>query len=144
MLVVDPESAIDDVRLNHVFCIQEDCVLTLGDIEDQLMRSWVKQAWRANVIADTESKVTALREKVIIALNTRGIARNTRDIAALRQTVEHIVTSGTSAVFGNLLPPPAFHNSFLVGRRRGASCSAYWSVMGVLLLLSTGAQAKRN
>ncbi len=43
MLVVDPEAAIDDLRLNHVFSIQEDCVLTMGNIEEQLMRSWLIQ-----------------------------------------------------------------------------------------------------
>ncbi len=37
ILVVDPEAMVDDVRLNHVFRIQEDCMLTLGTIEEQLV-----------------------------------------------------------------------------------------------------------
>ncbi len=39
MVVVDPEAAIDEVRLNNVFRIIDECVLTLGKIEEQLMRS---------------------------------------------------------------------------------------------------------
>ncbi len=115
MLVVDPEAGISDVCLNHIFSVQEDCVLTLGNIEEQLMRRWIKQVWRANVVAETESKVAALRDRVVVALHTRGIALNTRDIRTLRRTVEQIVPSGTNTVFGNILPPPSL-SPFFVGR----------------------------
>ncbi len=67
MLVVDPEGTMDDLRLSLVFRIQEDCVLTLGNIQEQLM-----QAWRTNVLAHTESEVTVLREKVVVALTREG------------------------------------------------------------------------
>ncbi len=131
MLVVDPEVEIEDLRLKYMFRIQEDCMLSLGDIEEQLMRGWLRQAWQANVVAETELKVVALREKVVIALNTR-------DIASVRQTVKQILPSATSAVFGDILPPPSLSPFLLVGRSSGATCYAYWSTMEALPLLSMG------
>ncbi len=83
MIVVDAETSIDEICLDHMFNVQEDFVLTLGNIEEHLMRRWVMQAWRGDVVADTEAKVAGLRERVVVALNTRGIALNTRDIASL-------------------------------------------------------------
>ncbi len=56
MLVVDPEAAIDHLRVDHVFRVQDECMMTLGEIEEQLMRSWVMQAWKASVVAETKSK----------------------------------------------------------------------------------------
>ncbi len=50
------------VRLNHVFNVKETAFRGLGKIEEQLMRSWVKQMWRANMVADTEAKVDGMRE----------------------------------------------------------------------------------
>ncbi len=38
MTVVDTDAAVDEVCLNHVFKVQEDCFLYLGKIEEQLMR----------------------------------------------------------------------------------------------------------
>ncbi len=88
IVVVDPEAAMDELRLNHMFKIQEECMLTLGSIEEQVMRNWFKQAWWSSVVVDTESRVARLREKVVTALNMRDIAAveavtavNTRDIA---------------------------------------------------------------
>ncbi len=92
---------------------------TLGSIEEQLMRSWIGQAWHANVVAETEAKVAGLREKVVIALNTGRIAFITRDMASVKQTVKEMMTSGTSAVFGEILPPPSL-SPYFVGRQGGA------------------------
>ncbi len=70
------------------------------------MGSWLKQAGCSHVVADAESDVAALREKRV-ALNTRGIATNTRDIATLTQSMKQIISSGSSAVFENILHLPA-------------------------------------
>ncbi len=137
MVVVDPEAAIDELRLKHMFKIQEDCMLTLGSIEEQLMRNWFKQAWWSSVVADTESKAATLREKMVTALNTR-------DIAALTLTVKQMKTSGSGAVFGDILPPPSYRHSLLDGRRSGVRCCAYWRPMEALVLVSTAGPARRN
>ncbi len=94
MLALSAEAAIEDWRRNRLLNIQERFTETLGETEEQMMRSWVKQAWRANVVGDVESKVAALRERVVVALNTR-------DIGTLICTVNR-----TGADIGDVLPLP--------------------------------------
>ncbi len=83
-------------------------MLTLGSIEEQMMRSWFKQAWWSSVVADAESRVATLREKVVIALNAQ-------DIAALKPAVKQMMSSGSRTVLGGILPPPRL-SPFFVGR----------------------------
>ncbi len=52
--------------------------------------------------------MVAVREKVVTALNTR-------DIAALTLTMKQMMISGSSAVFGDIRPPPGLSPCF-VGR----------------------------
>ncbi len=72
MTVVEAEAGMDEANVEFVFSVQESCVSTIwGKIEEQLMRSRLKQALRANIVADnTEAKVTELYGKVVVALNT--------------------------------------------------------------------------
>ncbi len=89
------------------------------------------------MVADTESKVRGLREKVVVALNTR-------DIATLTRTMKQVVTSGSSTVFGNIVPPPSL-SPFFVGRREERR-ELLWILErhGALLLLSMAGQGRHS
>ena len=109
MVVVDAESGMEKFRLNHVFSIQEQCIETLGSIEEQLMRRWMNQAWNANLMSDTESKVIRLREGIVTALNSR-------DIADLRRIVNEMTSYGTKTVMEDIVPIPTL-SRFFFGRK---------------------------
>ncbi len=87
--------------------------------------------------ADTKSKVAGLREKMAVALNTA-------DIATLRLSIRQMMTSGTSTVFRNILPPPSL-SPFFVGRKEERrKLLSYWSGMEAVVLLSTAGQGRHN